>query len=94
MCSVTWHGRDAKRFLETVTVADLQGLPEMRGTLSVIPTETGGIVDDTMLTSATSRDGGESYVYQVVNAGCADKDLDHFRQQLKHFGGDVSGGEK
>lgn len=54
----------------------------MTGTLSLIPNADGGIIDDTMITRAVSKDGNEEYIYQVVNAGCADKDLAHFREQL------------
>ena len=31
----------------------------------------------------------EDHIYQVINAGCADKDLAHFDHQLGVFGGDV-----
>lgn len=32
---------------------------------------------------------GDDHIYQVINAGCADKDLAHFDEQLGLFGGDV-----
>ena len=35
MCSLVWSGKDAVKFLETMTVADLEGLGDGRGTLSV-----------------------------------------------------------
>jgi aminomethyltransferase len=60
----------------------------MTGTLSVIPNENGGIIDDTMVSKCISKEYGE-YVYQVINAGCAPKDLKHFEEQLGRFGGDV-----
>jgi aminomethyltransferase len=47
-----------------------------KGTLSVITNETGGCIDDTMITKC------EDHIYQVINAGCADKDLAHFDEQL------------
>jgi len=88
MCSIRWTGKDAMAFVESVTTADVKGLEPMRGTLSVIPNEQGGVIDDTMITKCHSKEHGE-HVYQVINAGCADKDLKHFDEQLGKFGGDV-----
>ena len=53
-------------------------------TLSVIPNEQGGVIDDTMITKCSD------HIYQVINAGCAEKDLAHFDEQLGSFGGDVN----
>jgi len=88
MCSIRWTGKDAFDFVERVTTADVKGLGTMRGTLSVIPNERGGVIDDTMVTKCYSKEHGE-HVYQVVNAGCAPKDLKHFETELGKFGGDV-----
>jgi len=88
MCSLRWTGKNAFDFVETVTTADVYGLKPMCGTLSVIPNEAGGIIDDTMVTKCISKEHGE-HVYQVINAGCAPKDLKHFEEQLAKFGGDV-----
>jgi len=88
MCSIRWTGKNAMDFVEHVTTADVHGLKPMMGTLSVIPTEAGGIIDDTMVTKAVSKEHGE-HVYQVINAGCAPKDIAHFEKQLGTFGGDV-----
>jgi len=88
MCSIRWTGKHAIDFVETVTTADIHGLAPMKGTLSVIPNEAGGVIDDTMVTKCVSSAHGE-HVYQVVNAGCAEKDLKHFDEQLGRFGGDV-----
>lgn len=88
MCSIRWTGKDAFDFVERVTTADVKGLELMRGTLSVIPNEKGGVIDDTMVTKCHSKEHGE-HVYQVINAGCAPKDLKHFDEQLGKFGGDV-----
>merc|ERR1740127_386623 len=60
----------------------------MTGGLSVILNEAGGIIDDTMVSKVNSKEHGE-HVYQVVNAGCAPKDLKHFEEELGRFGGDV-----
>mmetsp|Transcript_47205 Transcript_47205/g.106963 ORF Transcript_47205/g.106963 Transcript_47205/m.106963 type:complete len:424 (+) Transcript_47205:20-1291(+) len=90
MCSVIWRGKDAVRFVEKVTVADVAGLPVGRGVLSVICNEAGGSIDDTMITKCADEDGkGGEHIYQVINAGCADKDLAHFRKHLAEFDGEV-----
>merc|ERR1719223_1075543 len=89
MCSIRWTGKDAIDFVERVTTADVHGLPMMRGSLSVIPNETGGIIDDTIVSKCHSKAHGE-HIYQVVNGGCAPKDLAHFEKELGKFGGDVN----
>jgi aminomethyltransferase len=88
MCSVRWTGKDAYDFVEKVTTADVHGLKPNTGTLSVIPNEAGGVIDDTMVNKVVSKEHGE-HIYQVINAGCAPKDLKHFEEQLGKFGGDV-----
>lgn len=88
MCSIRWTGKDAIAFVERVTTADVQGMDMMMGGLSVIPNERGGVIDDTMVTKCHSKEHGE-HVYQVINAGCAPKDLKHFETELGRFGGDV-----
>jgi aminomethyltransferase len=88
MCSIRWTGKDAFDFVEKVTTQDVYGLKPMFGGLSVIPNEQGGVIDDTMVTKCHSKEHGE-HVYQVINAGCADKDLKHFETELGKFGGDV-----
>merc|ERR1712173_526898 len=42
-----------------------------------------------MVSRCHSEEHGD-HIYQVINAGCADKDLAHFREQLNTFGGDVN----
>jgi len=88
MCSIRWTGKDAYDFVEKVTTADVHGLAVNTGCLSVIPNEAGGVIDDTMVNKISSKEHGE-HVYQVINAGCAPKDLKHFEEQLGKFGGDV-----
>lgn len=87
MCSIRWRGKDAIAFVESVTVADVEGLAPGTGTLSLITNEQGGIIDDTMITKTTDQLG--PHIYQVVNAGCAPKDLKYFEEKLGKFGGDV-----
>ena len=44
------------------------------GTLSVLTTDNGGIIDDLIVTRT-----GEQSFYVVANAGCADKDMEHLK---------------
>lgn len=89
MCSVRWTGKDAYDFVEKVTTADIHGMALNTGGLSVITNERGGVIDDTMVSKVHSKEHGE-HVYQVINAGCAPKDLKHFEEQLAKFGGEVN----
>ncbi|KAI8051339.1 hypothetical protein BDF22DRAFT_744956 [Syncephalis plumigaleata] len=72
-------GKDRVKFYEQLTVADLQALPEGHGTLSVYTNEDGGIIDDLIVTNENNS------LYIVSNAGCAEKDLKHVREQLDRF---------
>ena len=88
MCGLTLEGKDAVRFLETLVVGDVEGIPVGSGSLSVFTNEKGGIIDDTVVTRS-----GENSIYLVVNAGCREKDLKHLNKHLTVFkakGGDVS----
>jgi aminomethyltransferase len=80
MLQLEVSGEDAESFLESQIVADLRGLSINTGMLSVLTTESGGIIDDLIVTRT-----GEQSFYVVANAGCADKDLLHLRTSLKHY---------
>ena len=70
-----------------MTVADISSLPLGHSTLSVFTNASGGIIDDTVINKQSDNN-----LYVVSNAGCAEKDLKHIREQLKVFqdkGGDV-----
>jgi len=71
------RGKDATAFLESLVVADLKGLKDGTGTLSVMTNERGGIIDDTVITKINS----DNY-YVVLNAGCAEKDQKHINAHL------------
>lgn len=71
------RGKDATAFLESLVVADLKGLKDGTGTLSVMTNEKGGIIDDTVITKVNSND-----FYVVLNAGCAEKDQAHINAAL------------
>jgi aminomethyltransferase len=70
-------GRDAASFLEQYTVADVRALTEGKATLSLITNEVGGVKDDCIITKVTDNE-----YYVVINAGCKEKDLDHFNYHL------------
>ncbi|KAI9294970.1 aminomethyltransferase [Neoconidiobolus thromboides FSU 785] len=86
MLQTKWTGKDRIKFIETLVVGDILNLPEDTATLSLFTNKNGGIIDDTVICKHSD------HLYVVSNAGCADKDLAHIRQQLKEFqqqGGDV-----
>ena len=60
--------------MESLTVADLEGLKDNQGVLSLFTNEQGGIMDD-LIVSKTS----DGYLFVVSNAGCATKDLSHMQ---------------
>jgi aminomethyltransferase len=69
-------------------VADLKELPVHHSTLSLFTNAQGGIIDDTVI----NKESEDSF-YVVSNAGCAEKDLKHIREQLELFrkkGGDAN----
>lgn len=63
-------GEDNIPFIESLTVADVAGLKDNQGTLSVFTNDNGGILDDLIINKTE-----EGYLYVVSNAGCAEKDL-------------------
>lgn len=50
MCGLSLKGPDAIDFLESLVVADIKGLKPGTGTLSVFTNESGGVIDDTVIT--------------------------------------------
>jgi len=88
MCGITLKGKDAVKFLECLVVGDVAGIPNGRGSLSILTNEKGGCIDDTVITKVADDE-----IYLVVNAGCREKDLAHFDAHLAPFkanGGNVS----
>lgn len=74
-------GPGVNAFLERITPASISGMGVHRSGLSTLlwPV-TGGIVDDTIITRL-----GPELFYVVTNAGCREKDLPYFEEQLKEF---------
>lgn len=60
-------GKDRVKCLEELVVADVQGMFENTGGLSLFMNEMGGIRDDCIVNNAGD------YLYVVSNAGCAQK---------------------
>lgn len=78
-----FKGPGAADFLERVTPSSLGDLPINSSTLSaLLHPETGGIVDDTIITKLAS-----DTFYVVTNAACREKDDAYFAQQLAAFDG-------
>lgn len=76
MGQIRLHGKDRVQFLERLVVADVAGISEMSSQLSVITSENGGIIDDTIITNLGHTIG------MVINAGCKDKDLAHIQAHM------------
>lgn len=83
-----FSGPGSNAFLERITPASITGLETHRSGLSTLLLPiTGGIMDDTIITRL-----GPELFYVVTNAGCREKDLKYFEEQLKEF--KEEGGEK
>lgn len=67
------HGKDRVAFMESLVVADIQGLKDNQGSLTLFTNEKGGIQDDLIVTKIAD------YLYVVSNAGCIHKDLPHMQ---------------
>ena len=77
------RGSDRVKFLEILTTVDLAALDETFGSLTVITTPQGTIVDDTIVHK------NADHLAMVVNAGCQDKDYAHAIALAKDLGLDV-----
>ena len=76
-----FSGPGATAFLLKITPASIVGLATHQSGLSTLlwPVS-GGIVDDTIITRL-----GPELFYVVTNAGCREKDLKYFTEQLEEF---------
>jgi len=83
MGQLIFKGNDRIKFLESLVVGDIQALNDNHARLSLITNSKGGIKDDTIITKASD------HLYVVVNAGCADKDIAHLKENLQKFSGNV-----
>ncbi len=69
-------------FIESLTCADVNGMPLNTGALTVFTNDAGGIEDD-LIVSKTSA----NHLYVVSNAGCLEKDLTNMRNSAKKWRG-------
>jgi aminomethyltransferase len=84
MGQLRFYGADREAFMEFVSPADIQALPNTgKGRLSVMLNNQGGIIDDIIVTRF------EKHLGLVINAGRTTEDLAHLRQAVTDFGGDV-----
>ncbi|KAK3394567.1 hypothetical protein B0H63DRAFT_387953 [Podospora didyma] len=82
-------GDSAANFLQRITPSDIAGLGRHRSTLSVFlhADESGGIVDDTIITRLTDTE-----FYVVTNAACREKDDKYLEAELEKWNSDKSNG--
>lgn len=80
MVQSLFRGPSVVPFLESLCPSSLAQLPEYTSTLSVLLNETGGIIDDTILTKHT-----DSEFYVVTNAGRREEDLAWFGRKLAEW---------
>lgn len=73
-------GKKSVDFLQKITPIDLSLLPINSSSLSVLLNESGGIIDDCIITKH-----GDDLYYMVTNAGCRKKDLKFIQEELKQF---------
>uniref|UniRef100_A0A7S2H2M8 Aminomethyltransferase n=1 Tax=Octactis speculum TaxID=3111310 RepID=A0A7S2H2M8_9STRA len=83
MGQIRWHGKDKVAFIEKMVCGDIEVLNPGEGKLSLIMNESGGIVDDTVISNAGD------YIYMVVNGACKHKDMAHFEKYMSEYGMDV-----
>jgi len=73
-----FSGPGADAFLSLITPSSLSALKPHHSTLStLLHRETGGIVDDAMITRLD-----DTHFYMVTNAGCRAKDLEYLQTEL------------
>jgi aminomethyltransferase len=75
-------GEDVDTALETLVPGDLKGLKPGHVRYTVLLNESGGILDDLMVTRPAEA-GLENTLYLVVNAACKDADFTHIAARLE-----------
>jgi aminomethyltransferase len=74
-------GDDVTAALESLIPGELKALAPGRIRYSTLLTETGGIIDDLMITKPAEA-GAEKKLFLIVNAACKDADFDHMARRL------------
>ena len=75
------EGADPAAAFEALVPGDIKALGPGRQRYSLLLNETGGIIDDLMVTSPKDATGDRLYL--VVNAACKDGDFAHIESRLK-----------
>lgn len=78
--SPSFIGPTATQFLEWITPSGLASLAPYTSTLSVLLNETGGIIDDTVITKHAS-----DAFYVVTNAGRRERDLAWLKEKVEEW---------
>jgi aminomethyltransferase len=73
-------GKDAIECFESITTADIRGLDEGNGTLTVFTNENGGILDDLIVNRVNSE-----FLYVVSNAARKEHDSQLIQQTVDYF---------
>ena len=76
-------GKDREAFVESICVGDVGILKPGESRLSLITNDTGGIIDDTIITKK------DKSIQMVLNGGCVEKDMKHLMERKHRFQGDV-----
>ncbi|ORY33427.1 aminomethyltransferase mitochondrial precursor [Naematelia encephala] len=84
MLQHSFRGPGAQTFLESLCPSSLSSLTPWSSTLSVLLNETGGIVDDTII----SKQASDSEFYVVTNAGRATEDRAYITGKLSEWTGE------
>ncbi|XP_068151011.1 aminomethyltransferase, mitochondrial [Drosophila tropicalis] len=82
------RGKDAATCMETICTADILGLPNGSGTLTVFTNDNGGILDDLIVNKVNEKE-----LYVVSNAAMKQQDMTIMSSAVSHFksqGKDVS----
>ncbi|UXI20497.1 hypothetical protein NH340_JMT06440 [Sarcoptes scabiei] len=79
MLQMEIEGEDRIRFFESLVVADVKNLPENGATLTLYTNESGGIIDDLIVSKKSNS------LYVVSNASRSDADLEHLNREKSLF---------
>lgn len=85
-----FKGPSTEQFLSSLCPSSLTSLQPFSSTLSVLLNETGGIIDDTIITKQESSE----HFYVVTNAGRIDKDKEHIGKALQAWNAKQSEGDQ
>lgn len=68
-------------FIESLVPGNIKDLKIGQARLTQLTNDKGGIIDDTIITNKGD------HLFQIVNAGCADKDWTHLTNEIKNWKG-------